>query len=147
MATVLAANYNGRQIQDNNLTVTTALPTASTSVTATALDTGDNTDGIFPEGIVLDLSCPSSAVQVNASLITFTVLADVVNPPTLALSPSLTYVSSGTAGNGAAFDARWKLPPNTGRYLSVKASCDANTGNVSPVSFTYKLLGAGTDSN
>ena len=144
---VLAQNYNGRMISDNNLIVTTALPAAGAATTGNAIDTGDNTDGIFPEGIVLNLSQPSAANQVSASVITYTILADTANPPTTALSPSLTYTSTGTAGNGAAFSVTWKLPPNTGRYLAVKASCDANTGNNIAVSYTMKLLGAGTDSN
>lgn len=144
---VLAQAYNQRLIADNNLTVVTALPAAGASTTSTAFDTGDNTDGIFPEGVVLQLSMPSAANQVSASVITFTVLADTANAPTTALVPSLTYLATGTAGNGAAFTVAWEVPSNAGRYLAIKAACDANTGNNIAVSYTVKLLGAGTDSN
>ena len=150
MPTVQAATYNGRQLQDNNLTVTQALPTAATSVTATSIDTGDNTDGIFPEGISLEIICPATPNLVSAKTITFTVLADTVSVPTATLTPSLTYVITGTAGNGAALTAgtaKWRLPANTARYLSVQATTATGSGDNSAVSYTYRLLGAGTDSN
>ncbi len=144
---VLAQAYNGRQIADNNLTTTKALPAAGAAATSDAFDTGDNTSGIFPEGVALELSVPAAGSLVSAETITYTVYGDTANPPTTALSPLLTYVTTGTAGNGAAAIKKWRVPSNAGRYLAINASVSANGGNNIAVSFTVRLLGAGTDSN
>ena len=147
---VQASTYNGRQLRDNNLTVTTALPAAGASVTATAIDTGDNTDGIFPEGVAIEITTPATTALPSGGTITYTVLADTASTPTTVLVPSLTYVTTGTAGNGAAIAsgvAKWKVPANAGRYISVSAACSTTAGSNTAVSFTYRLLGAGTDSN
>lgn len=147
---VLSSSYNGRQLQDNNLTISTAFPAAGASVTGTAIDTGDNTSGIFPEGVALEVTSEATPNLPNAETITYTVLADTANPPTTALTPSLTYTTTGSAGNGAAIAAgtvKWRLPANTGRYLAVKAAVSANGANNTAKTFTFKLLGAGTDSN
>jgi hypothetical protein len=150
MPTVQAATYNGRQLQDANLTVTTALPAQAASVTATSIDLGDNSDGIFPEGVALEIVCPATPSLASGGTITYTVLADSVAVPTTVLTPSLTYVTTGTAGNGAALTAgvaKWKVPANVARYLSVQATAGTTAGNNTAISFTYRLLGAGTDSN
>lgn len=145
---VLAQAYPGRSIPDDNLTTTKALPAAGASATSTAFDTGDNTTGIFPEGVALELSCGSTANLPSAQTITYTVLADTANPPTTALSPSLTFVTTGTAGNGAATGSiKWRVPYNAGRYLAIQATIGANGGNNTATSFQVRLLGAGTDSN
>lgn len=147
---VLASSYQGRQLADDNLTTTKALPAAGANTTSTAFDTGDNTDGIFPEGVALQITTPSTGSLVSGETIIYTVYADTANPPTTALVPSLTYTTTATSGNGAtiaAGTAKWRLPANTGRYLAVNAAVSANGGNNTAVSFTVKLLGAGTDSN
>jgi hypothetical protein len=147
---VQASAYSGRRLRDLNLTVTTALPAAGASVTATALDTGDNTDGIIPEGTVIEISTPATPALPSGGTITYTVLADTASTPTTVLTPSLTYVTTGTAGNGAAVSSdtvRWRIPANAGRYISVQAACSTTAGTNTAVSFTYRLVGAGTDSN
>jgi hypothetical protein len=142
---VQAAATQAHRISDRNLTATTALAAAGSSVTSTAFDTGDNTDGFFPEGLELHLTVPSTANLVSTATLVYTVYADTANPPTTALSPSLTFTTTGTAGNGAAVDVRWRIPGNTGRYLAVNAnSGTSGGGNNTGTSFTVKIEGAGT---
>ena len=139
MSIVAARNY--RQIQDINLTVTQALATAASTITCTAFDTGDNTDGNFPEGVDLLLTIPATPSLVSGAVLTFTVLADTANPPTTVLSPSLTFTVTGTAGNGAAATARWRVPANAGRYIAIQQlSGTSGAGNNSAVSYTANLL-------
>lgn len=142
---VQAAAVQNHRVADANLTVTTALAAAGSSVTGTAFDTGDNTDGFFPEGVELHLTVPATSALVSTATIVYTVYADTANPPTTALSPSLTFTTTGTAGNGAAVDVRWRIPDNCGRYLAVNAnSGTSGAGNNTGVSFTVKLEGVGT---
>lgn len=142
---IQAAAVQAHRVADSNLTVATALPAAGANVTCTAIDTGDNTDGFFPEGVELHLTVPATTALVSTATLTYTVYADTANPPTTALSPSLSFVTTGTAGNGAAVDVRWRIPGNCGRYLAVNAaSGSSGAGNVTAVSFTVKLEGAGT---
>ncbi len=139
MGVLATAAY--RNIRDSNLTTTSALPTAASTITQTAWDTGDNTDGIFPERVELEVAVPSTGNLVSGAILTFTVLADTANPPTTVLSPSLTFTVTGTAGNGAATTVRWRVPANCGRYLAIK--CLAGTsgaGDNSAVSYTSRLL-------
>ena len=136
----IVQTVNARAIQDTNLSVTTALPAQGASVTSTAFDTGDNTNGIFPEFVDLLVTVPSTPSLASGGVITFTVLADTASTPTTVLSPSLTATVTGTAGNGAASSFRWKVPYNAGRYIGVQASCGTTTGNNISVSYTTQLL-------
>lgn len=138
---VLAATASLRNIPDQNLLVTTALAAAAGTTTCTAFDTGDNTSGFFPERVELLVTVPATTNLVSGATLTFDVVADTANPPTTVLSPPLSYVITGTAGNGAAGTARWRLPPNTGRYVAIKqTSGTSGGGNNTAVSYTAQLL-------
>ncbi len=142
---IQATALQGHRVSDANLTVTTALAAAASNITGTAIDTGDNTDGFFPEGVELHLTIPATANLANGAALTFTVYADTANPPTTALTPSLTATVTGTAGGGPVSDFRWRVPGNCGRYLAVNAlSGTSGSGNNIGVSFTVKLEGTGT---
>ncbi len=142
---IQATAIQGHRVADANLTVTTAIAAAAANITGTALDTGDNTDGFFPEGVELHLTVPATANLASGAVLTFTVYADTANPPTTALSPSLSTIITGTAGGGPALDVRWRVPGNCGRYLAVnELSGTSGSGNNIGVSFTVKLEGTGT---
>lgn len=139
MAILGAVNY--RQISDINLSQTKALATAAATSQTTAFDTGDNSDGNFPEGVDLLLTVPATPTLAAGAIITFTVLADTANPPTTVLSPSLTATVTGTAGTGgAATTFRWRVPANAARYLAVQNTVGSTGGNNSAVSYTAQLL-------
>lgn len=142
---IQASAIQGHRVADANLTVTTAIAAAAANITGTAFDTGDNTDGFFPEGVELHLTVPATANLANGAALTFTVYADTANPPTTALTPSLTATVTGTAGGGPASDFRWRVPGSVARYLAVNAlSGTSGSGNNIGVSFTTKLEGTGT---
>ena len=142
---IQASAIQWHRISDANLTVTTALPAAGATGTSAQIDLGDNTDSFFPEGVSIELTLPATPALAASETITFTVLADTGTTASTALSPSLTAVVTGTAGTGAAAQKfNWRIPGNIARYLAVKATLSANAGNNTAVSFTTKLVGAGT---
>ena len=126
---------------DANLTNLTAIGTAGSTVQSAAFDTGDNSDGFFPEAVELIVSvpaCPSLAAPGVATSLTFTILADTASTPTTALP--LTFTVAGTAGTGsAAVTKNFRLPGSTARYLAVQCAAGANAGNNSAISFTTSL--------
>lgn len=142
---IQASAIQAHRVSDANLTTSKAFAAAGSNTTSTAFDTGDNTDGFFPEGVELEVSVPATPNLVSAAVLTLTVYADTANPPTTALSPSLSFTITGTAGNGAATTRRWRVPGDAGRYLAVNAaSGSSGAGDNTGVSFTVKLLGTGT---
>jgi hypothetical protein len=141
MATVQAAGYQNRQIIDSNLTNSTAIGTAGSTVQSAAFDTGDNTDGFFPEKVELQITvpaCPNLAAPGVATSLTFTVLADSAATPTTALP--LSFTVAGTSGTGSvAVTKNFRIPGNAARYIAVQVAAGANAGNNSAVSFTASL--------
>lgn len=144
MSTVQAiSSTQNRQIIDANLTNTTAIGTAASTIQSAAIDLGDNSDGFFPEHVELQISvpaCPNLPAPGVATGLTLTILADSVATPTLAPANLPAFTIAGTAGGSSAAQVfNLRIPGNIARYLAVKCAAGANAGNNSGVSFTTSL--------
>ena len=144
MATVQANAYQNRLSIDSNLTNTTAIGTAGSTVQSATIDTGDNTDGFLPEAVELLVQVPATPSLASAATVagalTFTLLADTASTPTLASPIVSPFVLKGAAGgSGAATNYSARLYGSIPRYLAVSCAAGANAGNNSAVSFTTSL--------
>lgn len=134
----------GRLIPDSTLSNSTALPSGAGTATSAAIDlvgAALDANSSFPEEVSLEVAVPATPNLVSAATITFTVMNDSAATPTTALSPTHSFIITGTAGNGAATTHRFKLPANVARYLSVRAvGGSSGAGDNTAVSFTTRLL-------
>lgn len=133
-------NELNRNIKDAAKTVVTALPAAGANVDSTPLDL-EQVIGGNVENVVLELSVPATDSLVNEKLITFSVKDGAASNSLAAIDPAMSTTVVGTAGNvSAAKVVRFRLPPNTRRYVSINASVPADAGTVTDVSYTVSLL-------
>lgn len=129
-----------RNLKDADKIVTTALPAAGANVDSTPLDL-EQVIGGNVENVILELSVPATDSLVNEKLITFSVKDGAASNSLAAIDPAMSTTVVGTAGNvSAAKVVRFRLPPNTRRYVSVNASVPADGGVVTDVSYTVALL-------
>ena len=131
------ANEFARNIQDADLTITRALPTADGTVTSSDFDL--SAAPYKGENVELEITIPAlNATQLpNADTLTVTVQAGAAATPTTELFrlPVITG-SSGYAGGVL----RYRLPSNVARYVNVKFVAAGGTGDISASSATIKLL-------
>ena len=132
------ANEFARNIQDKDLTITRALPTADGTVTSADFDLG--ADIYKGENFELEVTIPSltSTLLPNADTLTMTVQGGAAVTPTTSLN--LVQITTGTGSTVAGQKIRFRLPSNCPRYINVKFVAAGGTGNMSGVSATAKLL-------
>lgn len=132
------ANEFARNIQDKDLTITRALPTADGTVTSADFDLG--ADIYKGENFELEVTIPSltSTLLPNADTLTMTVQGGAAVTPTTSLN--LVQITTGTGSTVAEQKIRFRLPSNCPRYVNVKFVAAGGTGNMSGVSATAKLL-------
>jgi hypothetical protein len=128
-----------RNIQDYNLKITRALPTADGTVTSTDLDLGAVSPGVTLEGaeLVIEIPALSSTLLPSADTLTLTVQGGAAVTPSTSLD--ISKVITGTGSTIAAQEWRVKLPQNCPRYVNVKAVAAGGTGDQSGVSLTISL--------
>ena len=132
------ANEFARNIQDKDLTITRALPTADGTVTSADFDLG--ADIYKGENFELEVTIPSltSTLLPSADTLTMTVQGGAAVTPTTSLN--LVQITTGTGSTVAEQKIRFRLPSNCPRYVNVKFVAAGGTGNMSGVSATAKLL-------
>ena len=130
-----------RNLKDADKIVTTALPAAGANVDSTPLDL-EQVIGGNVENVILELSIPAVAALVDEKVVTFTLKDGAASNSLAAIDPaqSTTIVGVATSAGSAAKVVRFRLPPNTRRYVSVNASVPADAGTLTAVSFTTSLL-------
>jgi hypothetical protein len=128
-----------RNIQDYNLKITRALPTADGTVTSTDLDLGAVSPGVTLEGaeLVIEIPALSSTLLPSADTLTLTVQGGAAVTPSTSLN--ISKVITGTGSTIAAQEWRVKLPQDCPRYVNVKAVAAGGTGDQSGVSLTISL--------
>ena len=132
------ANEFARNIQDTDLTITRALPTADGTVTSADFDLG--ADIYKGENFELEVTIPSltAVLLPSADTLTMTVQGGAAVAPTASLN--LVQITTGTGSTLAEQKIRFRLPSNCPRYVNVKFVAAGGTGNMSGVSATAKLL-------
>lgn len=131
-------NEFARNIQDTDLTITRALPTADGTVTSADFDLG--ADIYKGENYELEVTIPSltSTLLPSADTLIMTVQGGAAVTPTTSLN--LVQITTGTGSTLAEQKIRFRLPSNCPRYVNVKFVAAGGTGNMSGVSATAKLL-------
>lgn len=131
------ANEFARNIQDKDLTITRALPTADGTVTSADFDL--SAAPYKGENMELEITIPAlTATHLpNADTLTVTVQNGTAATPTATLF-ALPVITGSTGYAGGTF--RFRLPSNVARYLNVKAVAAGGTGDISAVNATIKLL-------
>jgi hypothetical protein len=132
------ANEFARNIQDKDLTLTRALPTADGTVTSSDFDLG--ADIYKGENYELEVTIPAltSTLLPNADTLTLTIQGGAAVTPTTSIN--LVQVTTGTGSTVAEQKIRFRLPSNCPRYINAKFVAAGGTGNMSGVSATIKLL-------
>ena len=131
------AHEFSRNIQDYNLTITRALPTADGTVTSSDFDFGTNT--VFPENTELVIAIPALSSTILPSADTLTVTVQGGSTATPSTSLDMVKVVTGTGSTIAAQEWRVRLPSNCPRYVNVKFVLAGGTGDGSGVSATLTL--------
>ena len=131
------ANEFARNIKDEELVITRALPTADGTVTSDDLDLGADT--YKGENFELSIEVPalSAALLPSADTLTITVQGGAAAAPTTSLN--LVKVITGTGSTIAAQELRFRLPSDCPRYVNVKFVAAGGTGDQSGVSATVAL--------
>lgn len=126
-------------MQDLNLTIARALPTADGTVTSADIDLGSSAPGVGVKDSELVVEVPElTAVNLpNADTLTITVQSGESAAPTA--SANLVKVITGTGSNIAAQAVKFRLPSNVGRYVNVKFAAAGGTGDISAKSATISL--------
>ena len=121
-----------RNLRDAATTVTRALTASDGSVTSSDIDMGGtNPYTHLTENIELDVYIPELAAAELASADTLVVLLQhgAAASPTTSLGISKTI--TGTGSTIAAQNLRFKLPPDTLRYVNVKFTTAGTSGDMS----------------
>lgn len=131
-------NEFARNIQDKDLTITRALPTADGTVTSSDFDLGP---ALYKgENYELEVTIPalSSTLLPNADTLTLTIQGGSSAAPSTSLN--IVHVTTGTGSTIAAQTLRFRLPSNCPRYVNAKFVAAGGTGDQSGVSASIKLL-------
>lgn len=123
---------------------TRALPaSASSSVTSTGIDLMNGPNGQFLANADVRVAAPAVNATMAPDTRTFTydivhsVNADLSSPATL-FSGLIVQTGASSAGAAAA-EIRVRLPTNVRRYIGLKITSGASTGDASAVSATLEL--------
>lgn len=132
------ANEFARNIQDKDLTLSRALPTADGTVTSADFDLGSAP--YKGENFELEITIPalSSTLLPSADTLTMTVQGGNSAAPTTSLG--IVHVTTGTGSTVAQQKLRYRLPSNCPRYVNVKFVAAGGTGDQSGVAASIKLL-------
>lgn len=132
------ANEFARNIQDKDLTLARALPTADGTVTSSDFDLG--AAPYKHENFELEITIPalSATLLPIADTLTVTVQGGASAAPTTSLG--IVHVTTGTGSTIAEQKLRFRLPSNCPRYVNVKFVAAGGTGDQSGVSAAIKLL-------
>ena len=131
------ANEFARNIKDEELLVTRALPTADGTVTSDDLDLGADTYKGENYELSIEVPALSAALLPSADTLTITVQGGASAAPSTSLN--LVKVITGTGSTIAAQELRFRLPSDCPRYVNVKFVAAGGTGDQSGVSATVAL--------
>lgn len=128
-----------RNIRDNDLTITRALPTADGTVTSSDFDLGAVSPDVTAETfeLVLEIPALSATLLPSADTLTITVQTGAAVTPTTSTNQSR--VITGTGSTIAAQELRFRLPSNVARYVNVKYVAAGGTGDMSGATVTQTL--------
>jgi len=128
-----------RNIQDLDLTITRALPTADGTVVSSDFDLGNVSPDVTAESfeLVLEIPALSATLLPNADTLTITVRSGAAATPTATLG--LVRTITGTGSTIAAQEIRFRLPSTVGRYVNVQYVAAGGTGDMSGATVTQTL--------
>lgn len=132
-----------RQIKDELLKVTKALPNGAAAVTSDSIDTGKSSRGdhLAPCELLLSAPALTTTQQPDAKTLTYDILgsdnADL-SAPSVTVAGVIVQTGAGGAGAAAA-EYRYALPSNGPRYWGFKATGSAS-GNSSTASGTIQMV-------
>lgn len=132
------AHEFARNIRDDALKITRALPTADGTVTSDDFDLGS--DVYKGENYELEVTVPALSATLLPSADTLTITVQSGSSAAPSTSANLVKVITGTGSTIAEQTVRWRLPSNVGRYVNVKFVAAGGTGDQSGVSATIRLL-------
>ena len=121
----MAVTVNHRNLTDELLSTTLALPAAAANATTTALYIGG--DGPHKERLKLKVSLPANSVLVATKLLTIT-LYDGTTSSLTAASPAQSFVITGDTGF-AAQDIYFQLSQTTDEYVGVNFAVETWGGS------------------
>ena len=134
---------NGKQLADNELTETRALPNGAAAVTGAAIDLGNSVNGDFVANVEAKIIAPALVVGdlANGDTMVYDLITSAssnLGTPTTLVAAAIT--QTGAAGAGAATDTwQGKLPNDVLRYIGLRATNDG-AGDASDKSATLQLL-------
>ncbi len=121
----MARTVNSRNLTDELLTTTVALPAAAANVSTTALLIGG--DGPHKERLKVKVSLPENSVLVATKLLTIT-LYDSATTTLAAASPAQSFVITGDTGFPAQ-DIYFELSQTTKDYVGVNFAVETGGGS------------------
>lgn len=131
------ANEFGRNIQDAAFTTSKAWPAASATNVSDSFDLG--TTYRKPEEIEVEMDLPAVAAHTTVNNNTITLHDSADNSSFAAVDPAISTTQAGVASTGSvAKVVRFRLPPNTRRYIAFSQTAgatDTQTGS----SVTYRI--------
>lgn len=131
-----------RNLQDANLSVTTALPAAAASNTSAAIDLRQISADVINEQFDVKITVPALPALVDAKTVTLK-LQDSADGLTFADIPELaSLVLTGATGGGVASETTRtvRLPNTTRRYIALNQAVLTAGGDNTGVSTTLQLL-------
>ena len=132
------ANEFGRNIVDAAFTTSKALPAATATNVSDSFDLGAT--GLKPENVEVEINVPAIAAHTTANNTTLTLHDSADNSSFAEVVPMTQVKVLGVVSTGSvAIVARFRLPPNTRRYIAFSQTAGA-TDNLTGSSITYKLL-------
>lgn len=129
-----------REIKDALKQVTQALPAANANGDSATLNLEQPNGGAL-ENVEVEIYVPATTTLVHTKTLTFTVKHGVTAGSLAALSPQITAVITGKAGNGSdEARIRFRLPPGTKQFIAINAAVENGGGTNTATSYTASLL-------
>lgn len=129
------------RLLDVNLTKVTALPAAAAANYSASIDLGSTILGPLADDLEILVEMDATPSLVDAKTITLTLKDSADNSTFAAIATLATVVATGASSAGAAaVSQRYKLPPQTRRYLRLDAAVLTAGGDNTDKNYTLKVL-------
>lgn len=135
------ANEFDRNIKDNSLIVTKALPAAAANNNSPTLDLGGSASYFQAQHVEVEIVVPATPALVDAKTIIISLQDSADDSSYAATDPAISTTLTGAGGVGAAAKTvRFRLPSNVRRYIQFNQAVLTAGGDSTAVSVTYRLL-------
>lgn len=135
------ANEFNRNIKDNSLILTTALPAAAASNNSATIDLGATSSYFQADKMEVEVVIPATPSLVDAKTITIKLQDSADDSSYSDTDPVISTVVTGTGGTGGpAKTIRFRLPANVRRYIQFNQAVLTAGGSNVAVSVTYRPL-------